>query len=170
MSLFTSVLNHRYCQSSHSWKVPRITGGSQGTTGPIQGKQSGEKRLSRKLDRDICYQGSIMSTWLASLTCLMIWPTYSITISSAAIGSIANRPQSWIWLRLKRILFLRNWFIEHDKMRHVPFVNTDPTSAFRSFKRLCSTSGKKNITTTKSVHLGKDATVEFVSFFLISQA
>lgn len=44
------------------------------------------------------------------LTCLMIWPTYSITISSAAIGSIANRPHSWMWLRLKRILFFRNWY------------------------------------------------------------
>ena len=43
------------------------------------------------------------------LTCLMHWPTYSITISSAAMGSRANRPQSWMWLRQKRILFLRNW-------------------------------------------------------------
>lgn len=49
---------------------------------------------------------SVLYVWP---TCLMICPTYSITISSAAIGSIANRPHSWMWLLLKRILFLRNW-------------------------------------------------------------
>lgn len=39
---------------------------------------------------------------------LIIWPTYSITISSAAIGSSANRPQSWMRLRAKRSCFFRN--------------------------------------------------------------
>lgn len=43
-----------------------------------------------------------------SSTCLMFWPTYSMTISSAAIGSMANRPHSWILLRPKRSFFLRN--------------------------------------------------------------
>lgn len=43
-----------------------------------------------------------------SSTCLMFWPTYSITISSAAMGSMANRPHSWILLRPKRSFFLRN--------------------------------------------------------------
>lgn len=52
----------------------------------------------------------VLSLVWVCLTCLMIWPTYSITISSAAIGSIANRPHSWIWLGLKRILFFRNWY------------------------------------------------------------
>lgn len=48
----------------------------------------------------------------APLTCLMISPTYSITISSAAIGSIANRPHSWMRLGLKRVIFLRNCYLE----------------------------------------------------------
>lgn len=32
----------------------------------------------------------------AAPTWRMFWPTYSMTISSAAMGSIANRPQSWM--------------------------------------------------------------------------
>lgn len=39
----------------------------------------------------------------------MFWPTYSITISSAAMGSMANRPQSWMCDLQNRILFLRNY-------------------------------------------------------------
>lgn len=42
-------------------------------------------------------------------TCLMFCPTYSMTISSAAMGSMANSPHSWIRLRPKRSFFLRNW-------------------------------------------------------------
>ena len=49
---------------------------------------------------------TLKQTW--SSTCLMFWPTYSMTISSAAMGSMANRPHSWILLRPKRSFFLRN--------------------------------------------------------------
>lgn len=45
----------------------------------------------------------------------MFWPTYSMTISSAAMGSMANRPHSWMRLRPKRSFFFRNY--ETDECR-----------------------------------------------------
>ena len=42
------------------------------------------------------------------LTCRMFCPTYSMTISSAAMGSMANSPHSWMRLRPNLSRFLRN--------------------------------------------------------------
>lgn len=50
----------------------------------------------------------ITQTSRLPLTCLMFCPTYSITISSAAMGSMANRPQSWMCDLQNLIFFLRN--------------------------------------------------------------
>ena len=80
---------------------------------PVQAESPCVKACLRHLLREmltlrVCFWA--LSLVSICLTCLMTWPTYSITISSAAIGSMANSPQSWMWLRLKRILFFRNWY------------------------------------------------------------
>lgn len=49
---------------------------------------------TRQLQTDHTKSNNADSLVDFTLTCRIFWPTYSITISSAAIGSMANNPQS----------------------------------------------------------------------------
>lgn len=56
----------------------------------------------------------------------MFWPTYSMTISSAAMGSMANRPQSWMWLLQNLSFFFRNLGREGGGVRPWPRPRCHP--------------------------------------------
>lgn len=84
--------------------------------------------------RNDCWNLNIFLLCIVYLTCRMLWPTYSIIISSAAIGSSANSPQSWIRLLPKRSLFLRNCEEGNIFVLHVDHIEKCKTGLLWTLK------------------------------------